>query len=450
MTHRQPSGDGHGEDRRGNFRRLLASVSAANLADGFYVAAGPLLAARLTPDPLLVAGVVVVQRLSVVAAVLAAGVIVDRADRRRVMQLGNIVRAIAFVPVVVAVVAGLDGAAGLVVLYAAAAVLGAAEALVDTAAIALAPDVVEADRLDEANGRIEAAASVGNELVGPPTGALLFTAAAWAPFVGAAAAFALAGATAHRMRGRFTAGEDPGAPATPAQVAARSAWREMREGLSWFWRHPLLRTAAVGGAMANLFATGAISVLVLLVTRELGYGESVFGFVLLGLAAGSLTAGWTVGRISARLGPGPVILAGNLGVAAGFAVMATTDSAIGVAAALFTVSFAATTANVIIVTVRQTIVPRRLLGRLVASYRVVALMGMPLGAVSAGLLARVDLRAPYVAAAVGFLVLAAVMGVTLRTSRIEAARTAADSQPRVPHPTRPEDDTAIPIAGPLA
>jgi MFS family permease len=420
-------------------------VSAANLADGFYVAAGPLLAARLTPDPLLVAGVVVVQRFSVVAAVLAAGVLVDRSDRRRILLLGNVVRAVAFVPVVVAVVLGLDGAAGLAVLYLAAAVLGIAEALVDTAAVALAPDVVGADRLDEANGRVEAVASVGNELVGPPTGAALFAVAAWAPFVGAAAAFAIAGTAAHRIRGRFTALED-GSPA----FDGRGAWREMTEGLSWFWRHRLLRTAAVGGAVANVFATGAISVLVLLVTRDLGYGETVFGLVLLGLAAGSLTAGWTVGRISARIGPGAVILVGNLAVAAGFAVIATTGTAVGVAAALFTVSLAATATNVIIVTVRQTVVPRHLLGRLIASYRLVALMGMPVGAVLGGLLARVDLRAPYVAAAVGFVVLAAVLGVALRSSRIRAARAAVEAPLDLPRPTRPAADPAIPIGGPLA
>jgi MFS family permease len=273
----------------------------------------------------------------------------------------------------------------------------------------------------------------------------MFAVAAWAPFVGAAAAFALAGTAAHRIRGRFTVREGGSAP-----FDGRGAWREMAEGLSWFWRHRLLRTAAVGGAVANVFATGAISVLVLLVTRDLGYGETVFGLVLLGLAAGSLTAGWTVGRISARIGPGAVILVGNLAVAAGFAVMATTGTAVGVAAALFTVSLAATATNVIIVTVRQTVVPRHLLGRLVASYRLVALMGMPVGAVLGGLLARVDLRAPYVAAAVGFVVLAAVLGVALRSSRIRAARAAVAPPVGLPRPTRPEPDPAIPIGGPLA
>jgi hypothetical protein len=124
-----------------------------------------------------------------------------------------------------------------------------------------------------------------------------------------------------------------------------------------------------------------------------------------------------------------------------------------VAAGLATVSFAATASNVIIHTVRQTVVPRRLLGRLTASYRMVALLGMPVGAVVAGLLARVDLRAPYVVAAAGFVVLAAVLGRVLRTSRIEAARAAVTPTARgeaVPRPTAPPGDRAIPFAGPLA
>ncbi|MGF1648107.1 MAG: MFS transporter, partial [Kineosporiaceae bacterium] len=182
-----------------DFRRLLAAVTAANLADGLYIAAGPLLAARLTTDPLLVAGVVVVQRASVVVAVLGAGVLVDRLPRRRLLVLGNLLRVGVFAPLAGAVLLGAEGQLGLVLLYAGAMALGLAESLVDTAAVAVVPDVVDRDRLDTANGRVEAAASTGNELVGPPVGGLLFAVAAWAPFVGAAAAFALAGAAAHRL-----------------------------------------------------------------------------------------------------------------------------------------------------------------------------------------------------------------------------------------------------------
>lgn len=437
-----------GQRRRGDgadFPRLLTTVSAANLADGLYLAAGPLLAARLTDDPLLVAGVVVVQRTSVVVTVLGAGVLADRLDRRRLLMLGNLVRAAVFAPLAGAVLLGVDGWAGLGLLYAGAVVLGLAESLVDTAAVALVPDVVDRDRLDAANGRVEAAASAGNELVGPPVGGLLFAVAAWAPFVGAAAAFAVAGATAHRLTERPV-------PAPPAAGATRRAWRELREGWAWFWGHSLLRTAAVAGFAANLLATGALSVLVLLVTRRLGYGEGWYGVVLLGLAVGSLAAGWTVGWISARTGPGPVILAGHVGVAGGFALIATTGSIVGVAAGLVTVSFAATASNVILHSVRQTVVPRSLLGRITASYRVVALLGMPTGAVLAGLAARADLRAPYLAAAVGFVALAVVLGRALRTGRIEAARAAAApvGAGGAARPGGPAGGPAIPFEGPVA
>ncbi|MGF1654404.1 MAG: hypothetical protein ACFCUP_13930, partial [Actinomycetales bacterium] len=116
-----------------DFRRLLAAVTAANLADGLYIAAGPLLAARLTTDPLLVAGVVVVQRASVVVAVLGAGVLVDRLPRRRLLVLGNLLRVGVFAPLAGAVLLGAEGQLGLVLLYAGAMALGLAESLVDTA-----------------------------------------------------------------------------------------------------------------------------------------------------------------------------------------------------------------------------------------------------------------------------------------------------------------------------
>lgn len=59
------------------------------------LAAAPLLAATLTRDPLLVSELTVVQYLPWFLFTLASGAIVDRYDRRRLMVLGNTLRAAA-------------------------------------------------------------------------------------------------------------------------------------------------------------------------------------------------------------------------------------------------------------------------------------------------------------------------------------------------------------------
>ena len=122
------------------FRYLWAATGGANLADGVLIAAAPLLAATLTRDPLLVAALIIAQRLPWLLFTLPSGVIVDRLDRRHVMIAANGLRgiAVALLAVYVAV-----GSGGLLVLYAVAFLVGIAETLADNAAIAILPPLVD-------------------------------------------------------------------------------------------------------------------------------------------------------------------------------------------------------------------------------------------------------------------------------------------------------------------
>jgi MFS family permease len=153
------------------------------------LAAAPLLAATLTRDPLLVAVLIIAQRLPWLLFTLPSGVIVDRLDRRHVMIVANGMRgiALALLAVIVAV-----GSGGLLALYAVAFLVGIAETLADNAAIAILPPLIDDADLERANGRIFATQSAANELVGPPVGAALFAAAPAAAFAAAAAGFTLA------------------------------------------------------------------------------------------------------------------------------------------------------------------------------------------------------------------------------------------------------------------
>ena len=76
------------------FRWLLASSWISNLGDGITLAAGPLLVATQTKDPLLVAMAVVLQRLPWLLFGLYAGVIADRLDRRRVVVAVDLMRTV--------------------------------------------------------------------------------------------------------------------------------------------------------------------------------------------------------------------------------------------------------------------------------------------------------------------------------------------------------------------
>ena len=67
------------------YRKLWAASAVSNLGDGITLVAGPLLAASLTRDPALVAGLTFAQRLPWLLFSLLSGALVDRLDRRRLM-----------------------------------------------------------------------------------------------------------------------------------------------------------------------------------------------------------------------------------------------------------------------------------------------------------------------------------------------------------------------------
>src|SRR5262245_20645383 len=77
-----------------SFQILWAATGGSNLGDGIGLVVLPLLAASLTRDPVLIAGVATAQRLPWLLFTLVSGVLVDRADRRALQRATNFFRAL--------------------------------------------------------------------------------------------------------------------------------------------------------------------------------------------------------------------------------------------------------------------------------------------------------------------------------------------------------------------
>ena len=75
------------------YGKLWTVSTSSNLGDGVTLVAGPLLAASLTRDPVLVAGLTFAQQLPWLLFSLVSGALVDRLDRRRVMAMVDFFRA---------------------------------------------------------------------------------------------------------------------------------------------------------------------------------------------------------------------------------------------------------------------------------------------------------------------------------------------------------------------
>lgn len=181
-----------GSERRG-LGRTFANVFTANLAsslgDGIARTAAPLLAARLTDDPVLIAGLAALAMLPWLLFALPSGILVDRMDRRHALALAASVRTVLAVGLLALV---WTDALTIWWLYLLIFVYGACETLYDGAIRAVVPSVVPKKKLSRANARIEGAELVVQNFAAAPLTSALFAVAVLIPLGLLGAAYGLA------------------------------------------------------------------------------------------------------------------------------------------------------------------------------------------------------------------------------------------------------------------
>ena len=258
-----------------SFRWLVGSAWAGNLGDGIGLAAGPLLVATQTSDPLLVAMAGLLQRLPWLLFGLYAGVLADRIDRRLLVIAVDLVRAGVLVVLTTALVT--DHVTVTVVLIT-MFLLGTAEVFVDTATNTLLPMLVDKRDLGIGNARVMTAGITMNQLVGPALGAVLFAAGTALPFVVQALCLAFGAVLISRMVVPPLV-----RPAGPSHLG-----RDIAEGFRWTWGNGAVRTLTVTIVLFNVTYGAAWSVLVLYATQTLDMGPIGFGLLTTVGAVGGL------------------------------------------------------------------------------------------------------------------------------------------------------------------
>ncbi len=401
-----------------NYWKLWAASTASNLGDGITLVAAPLLAATLTRDPLLVAGLTLAHRLPWTLFTLFAGALVDRLDRQRVMWIVDVARAAVIFFLGIAVYLDL---ANLPLLYAVFFVMGTLETFFDNASQAILPGVVRREQLERANGRLFGAQIVTNDFAGPPLGGFLFAVAASAPFLLDAGTFAAAAALMLAVRGSFKPQKEEDEPATT--LAA-----EIGEGVRWLWARPLLRTLAIMLGIMNATFAGLQAIFVLFALEILDLGELGYGILLTAGAAGGLLGSFVAEPIVSRFGHGQTLLAVVLISSATYVGIALAANPFVVGTMFLLAGVAAVVWNVITVSLRQSIIPERLFGRVNSVYRLLGWGGMSLGALAGGILASAfGLTAPMWFGAVVMATMFVVVLPTVNNRTVAEARSESPS-----------------------
>jgi MFS family permease len=310
---------------------------------------------------------------------LHAGAWSDRRRRRPVMIAANIGQATVLAGIVVLAIEHL---LTLPVLFVAVFLAGSLTVFFDVSYSAYIPALIGRDLLIPANSRIQASASVA-QIGGPGLGGLLVQlVTAPVALLADAISFIVSALSLLWIRDREPApAPRPGEAGTLAQI---------RTGLAVVLKDPLLRALVGTSAFFNLFAQWMSVLLLLFAVHVLGLSPGVIGLVAGSAAVGALIGSLQAGKASRRLGVGPAVLAC---VAVECVVMFAIPfapaghpvvAALMLTAALAVSGLGSAMSSIIGTSIRQTVTPQHLIGRMTATYRFVSFGVIALGALCGG------------------------------------------------------------------
>lgn len=376
----------HRSRRRAALRKLLSATAISSLGDGLLVVAFPLLAIRLTSNPLLIGGVLTALSLPWLLIALPAGTLTDRVNRRRLVVVVDLLRALVVGGVALGAATG-----GLRIgeLYAAAFAVGAGETVVSAAARSIVPWATTGDAMVAAQGRMNAARTSAVQFAGPALGGVLFAAARALPFGGDALSYV---ASAGLLGSALGETEDPpdghdperGEPAADRRSSLRA---DLRTGVSWFARSRLMTTlAATIGAFA-FCQNIVLAVLVIYGSRVLHLSAADYGVFLALAAIGDLVGSVLAARVHALLGPYATLIVAGAVAAGGYLLLSTTGSRAVAVVALALEAAATSIGQVAVTTARYRNIPREWFGTLNNLFRMLVYGLGAAGALVGGALA---------------------------------------------------------------
>ncbi len=361
-----------------DFRRLWVADAISQLGNRMTFLAAPLLAVLyLDASTFEVALVKTCETLGWLVFGLLAGAWVDRLRCRPVLLTTDAGRAVLMLSIPLAAVFGV---LTLGQLYAVMFLAGVLAVFFEVAHQTYLPRLVPAEKLVPANARLAANTSVA-ALAGASLGGYLVQLLT-APFVFVvdALSFVWSALWVRSIRHR-----EPPVEKAPD----RHMGREIAAGVRYVWRQPVLRPIAFSTATTVLGQSAGMAVSTVFLVRDLGLSALVIGVLgTVGLLGALLSSGLAQ-RMVVVLGRPRALVSSVFLLGLAFLAQAFATPGWGLVwwvAASFMASFCIILSNVVQATIRQTVCPPELLGRVSATMELTVWGVMPVGTVLGGLL----------------------------------------------------------------
>lgn len=365
--------------RHSDFLKLWSAETVSQFGSQFTGLAFPLAAVIVLHASVFEIAVLdVVLFLPFVLVSLPAGVWVDRMRRRPILVVGDLARAALLLSVPIAYA---FDALTIWQLYAVAFLVGIATVFFDVAYQSYLPSLVDRRALVDGNSKLEISRSAAQ--LGGPGLAGLFIDLISAPFAIFVDAISFLGSAL------FIFGIRKHEKAPERETTSKPRMRsEIAEGLRYVFKHPFLKNIAACTATFNFFSSFWSAVLIVFAVRVLDLRPAVLGLALTLGNLGALAAAVSSGRISRWLGVGPTIIGATFVGGPMFLLVAFAphgNAALAVLAPAIAVgSFAGVVYNVTQLSLRQTITPERIQGRMNSVMRFIVWGTIPFGALLGG------------------------------------------------------------------
>ena len=356
-----------------DFRVLLTSQGVSALGDAVSFTALPLLVLALTGSGLAMGIVGALQTLPDLVFGMVAGALADRHDRKRMMFLADLGRALLTAAIPISVFLG--GPTLLVILIVAAP-LSTLRALFLAAYTSSVPALVGRSQVARANSYFEAVYSTGY-IIGPAIAGVLSSTIGPGPTLAIdAVSFALSGIALAAVRRDLRA---------PVDRVRASLVTEIREGIDFVVGHPMLRAMIAFWSVVSISTAPLVTALAVYITRDLDLEDAILGLILTAYGLGTVAGALLTSRMSPR-SVAPILLGGTFVTGCCLVIVAVTDQVPILLAVAVASGVAQSMVLVTYVTVRTAYSPDALLGRIGSTARTISLGLQPVGLLVGGAL----------------------------------------------------------------
>lgn len=373
-----------------SFDRLFQSTLASHISDGLLAASGPLLAATLTRDPILIAGIAALNMLPWLLFGIPIGGIVDRINRRQAMVFSAIVKLGSAAAIAIAISAGVMS---IWVLYVAIFLIGIADVVADTAMQSMLPQLLKSHQIETANSRFNIAQTILGNFIGTPIGGLLYALAIWIPFAANSLGYAVAAALLIFIPIKVRAEWD-NAMVRAEEVKTKFS-EDIKFGIQFLLKHKVMLRLVITTAIIAFCFNASTATFILFLLEVMGMPEEWFGFILAieGIAAilGSVHAP----VLSRRFGRSRVLAWALIGSCLAVGLSGFAPNLFALIPLMLAFQYLIAVWNILLMSTYHELIPNHLFGRIHGTRRTLVWGIMPIGSLIGGAVASVDLRAPF-------------------------------------------------------